>query len=61
LDELAAYYIWTSHGPILSEGVFLETAKARYNEWSKPVSRNRFLHSVPTAGAVKPFQALSHG
>lgn len=38
LNEFDADYICTSHGPILTKGVFLETAKAHYNEWSKPVS-----------------------
>jgi flavorubredoxin len=34
---LDADYVCTSHGPILTKGVFLETAKSRYEEWSRPV------------------------
>lgn len=38
LNALDAEYVCTSHGPILTKGVFLETAKARYGEWSRPVT-----------------------
>lgn len=37
LNMLDADYVCTSHGPILTKGVFLETAKSRYEEWSRPV------------------------
>lgn len=36
LNELDAEYVCTSHGPILTKKAFLETAKARYEEWSRP-------------------------
>lgn len=40
LNELDTDTICTSHGPILTKGVFLETAKARYGEWSKPAAKS---------------------
>lgn len=39
LNELPAEFVCTSHGPILTKGVFLETAKKHYYEWSIPESR----------------------
>jgi flavorubredoxin len=36
LNALDADYVCTSHGPILTKGVFLEMAKVRYDEWSRP-------------------------
>jgi len=39
LNELDADFVCTSHGPILTKGGFLETAKTCYDEWSQPVSR----------------------
>lgn len=36
LNALDADYVCTSHGPILEKGVFLETAKEKYAEWSRP-------------------------
>lgn len=38
LNELDAEFVCTSHGPILTKGGFLETAKARYDEWSTPAT-----------------------
>jgi flavorubredoxin len=39
LNALDADYVCTSHGPILTKGGFLETAKARYDEWSRPSAK----------------------
>lgn len=39
LNGLDADYVCTSHGPVLTRGVFLETAKERYAEWSAPAAR----------------------
>lgn len=36
LNALEADYVCPSHGPILEKGVFLETAKEKYAQWSKP-------------------------
>lgn len=41
LGELDADFVCTSHGPILTKGAFLEKAKARYGDWSRPITRDR--------------------
>ena len=38
LNELDAEYVCTSHGPILTKDGFLKTAKARYDQWSRPAA-----------------------
>lgn len=40
LNELDAEFVCNSHGPILTKGVFLETAKERYGEWSRPAAHS---------------------
>lgn len=39
LNALDADYVCASHGPILTNGGFLEKAKARYDEWSRPAAK----------------------
>jgi flavorubredoxin len=41
LSALDAEYVCTSHGPILTKGVFLERAKALYLDWSTPKPRDK--------------------
>lgn len=45
LNALDAELVCTSHGPILTKGVFLEKAKALYGEWSRPAAHAK--KSVP--------------
>jgi flavorubredoxin len=40
LNALDADFVCTSHGPILTKGVYLENAKKLYNDWSIPVSHS---------------------
>jgi flavorubredoxin len=41
LSALDADYVCTSHGPILTKGVFLEKAKADYLKWSTPQPKDK--------------------
>lgn len=59
LNTLDADYVCTSHGPVLTRGKFLETAKQRYGEWSRPVIRERPFIPVFFCSAYGNTEALA--
>lgn len=60
LDALDADFVCTSHGPILTKGGFLETAKERYAAWSAPVLHEHKQIPIFYCSAYGNTQALAN-
>lgn len=60
LGGLDAEYVCTSHGPILTKGVFLETAKDLYDQWSQPVVHEKKQIPIFYCSAYENTGKLAH-
>jgi NADH oxidase (H2O-forming) len=60
LNALDADLVCTSHGPILQKGVFLETAKQDYAEWSTVTPRDHKLIPIFYCSAYGNTEALAN-